>query len=203
MSDRELHVAYGNDRIESRQIDELIGIARGVTADGILNRAEVDFIERWLVANMGFYVSPLCRTLYDRVSEILRDDIVSAEESRELIEALSRFSGGGFELGEVFKPTTLPLCDPAPSITFFDRMFCFTGTFQFGQRKACEAEVERRGASFGSVTRKTDYLVIGAYVTDAWKHSNHGLKIEKAMEYRETHGSPAIISEEYWARNLV
>ncbi|MGS1017092.1 hypothetical protein [Allosphingosinicella humi] len=41
----------GGERISSRQIDELIGIARGVVADGTLNQAEVEFLQKWLAAN--------------------------------------------------------------------------------------------------------------------------------------------------------
>ncbi len=38
-----LYNKLSNDRISSRQIDELIGLARGLVADGIVNQAEVEF----------------------------------------------------------------------------------------------------------------------------------------------------------------
>lgn len=63
----------GGDRIASRQIDELIGLARGLVADGRINQAEVEFLRKWLVANAAISDQPLIRTLYRRVNEILAD----------------------------------------------------------------------------------------------------------------------------------
>ena len=48
----------------------------------------------------------------------------------------------------------------------------------------------------------TDYLVIGEYATDAWKHEAWGRKIEKAVDYRAQHAIPAIVSEQHWASSL-
>ena len=48
----------GADRITSRQIDELIGIARGIAADDLLNRTEVEFLHKWLVANVSISDQP-------------------------------------------------------------------------------------------------------------------------------------------------
>jgi hypothetical protein len=39
----------GGDRLASRQIDELIGIARGLVADNVINIKEVEFLQSgWL-----------------------------------------------------------------------------------------------------------------------------------------------------------
>ena len=43
---------------------------------------------------------------------------------------------------------------------------------------------------------RLDYLVIGKYVSKAWKHESYGAKIEKAMNYRDRFGRPAIIPED-------
>jgi hypothetical protein len=71
----------------------------------------------------------------------------------------------------VLKSSTLPLCSPAPRLSFVGVTYCFTGTFVFGQRKACEKAVVDRGGSAGGLSRKTDVLVVGAYATESWKHS--------------------------------
>ena len=69
-----------NDRIDSRQIDELIGLARGLVADGAINQAEVEFLQKWLVANIAASNHPLLRRLYERVAEILADGHVEEGE---------------------------------------------------------------------------------------------------------------------------
>lgn len=193
---------YNSDRISSRQVDELIGLARGLIADGVLNQQEVEFLQKWLAANVACSEQPLLRVLYRRINEILADGNLDTSEMQELFETLSRFSDRDFELGETLKPTSLPLCDPAPPLSFAGQSYCFTGTFSFGQRKHCEAAMASRGAFAGSLTRKTNVLVIGAYATESWKHSSFGNKILQACEWRDTGHPISIVSEQHWSEHL-
>lgn len=195
-------VKMSSDRIASRQIDELIGLARGLIADGIVNQMEVEFLQKWLVANGSVSDQPIIRTLYRRVGEVLDDGIVDESEMRELLDTLNRFSNGDFELGETFKATTLPFCSPAPELTFDGQIYCFTGTFNFGQRKHCEQAVVERGAHVSALSKKTNVLVIGVYATDSWKHSSFGNKILNACELRDNGHPISIVSEEHWVTHL-
>lgn len=192
----------GGDRITSRQIDELVGLARGVAADGDINQAEVEFLQKWLAVNVAVSQQPLIRTLYRRINEILEDGVLDAEEKASLLETLNCFSSRDFELGEVLKSSTLPLCDPAPTLSFAGRTYCFTGTFIYGQRKHCERAVAERGGVCGGLSRKTEVLVIGAYATESWKHSTFGNKILQASEWRDEGRSIAIVSEQHWTHHL-
>ncbi|MBE7184433.1 MAG: BRCT domain-containing protein [Methylobacterium mesophilicum] len=192
----------GGDRLASRQVDELTGLARGIAADGTVNKAEAEFLEKWLVANQTVSDQPLVRILYERVSAMLADGILDDEEQRELLDTLNRFSSRDFELGEALKATSLPLCDPAPSLSFAGQRYCFTGTFTYGQRKHCEAAVTSRGASAGSLTQKTNVLVIGAYATESWKHSSFGQKILDATTWRSKGMPISIVSEAHWTQHL-
>ncbi|WP_337188665.1 BRCT domain-containing protein [Phenylobacterium sp.] len=192
----------GADRISARQIDELIGLARGLAADGDLNQAEVEFLQKWLAANAAISQQPLIRTLYQRVNDVLSDGVLDDEEKLLLLETLNDVSSRDFELGEILKSSSLPLCDPAPSLSFQDQTYCFTGTFIFGQRKDCERAVYDRGGLCGSLTQKTDVLVIGAYATDSWKHSSFGNKILKATGWRDEGRPISIVSERHWTDYL-
>lgn len=201
MDERALNRVNG-DRLQLRQVDELIGLARGLIADGSINPAEVQFLEKWLVANLSVSQQPLIATLYDRTRAVLSDGVADPEECNDLFAALSAFTAGDAELGEASKATSLPLCQPPPTIKFESMAYCFTGTFSFGQRKHCEEAVLSRGGVGGSLTKSTNYLVIGAYATESWKHSSFGNKILKAVEMRSGGAPISIISEEYWARHL-
>ena len=196
------HNRLGGDRITSRQIDELIGIARGVAADGTINQTEVEFLQRWLAANVSISDQPIIQTLYQRVNEILTDNAVDADEAQELLDTLNALATSDFELGEVLKATSLPLCDPAPQLSFVGRRYCFTGTFNYGQRKACEKAVTDLGAESGSLTRHTNVLVVGMYATESWKHSSFGNKILSACEMRSKGVSISIVSELHWITHL-
>lgn len=191
-----------SDRLQSRQVDELVGLARGLIADGSINSAEVHFLEKWLVTNLSVSRQPLIATLYDRVRDILSDGVADPEECTDLFAALNAFTAGDAELGEASKATSLPLCHPVPRVRFEGMVYCFTGTFSFGQRKHCEQAVISRGGTGGSLTKATNYLVIGAYATESWKHSSSGNKILKAADMRNAGASISIIAEEHWARHL-
>jgi NAD-dependent DNA ligase len=195
-------VKFGSDRIASRQIDELIGLARGLIADGALNQLEVEFLQKWLVANGSVSDQPVIRTLYVRINEILADGIVDENEMSELFDTLNCLSNSDFELGETLKATSLPLNSPAPKLTFSGQSYCFTGTFNFGQRKHCEQAVIERGASIAGLSLKTNVLVIGVYATDSWKHSSFGNKILSACQLRDRGHPIAIVSEEHWVKHL-
>lgn len=76
----EFYNRVNGDRISSRQVDELIGISRGMLADGHINQAEVAFLQKWLAANASISDQPLIRTLYRRVNEILSDSVFDDDE---------------------------------------------------------------------------------------------------------------------------
>lgn len=202
MRDEQRLNLYGRERITCRQIDELTGLARGLCADGVLNQPEVEFLQTWLAANQAITGNPVIANLYGRVAEVLSDGIVDEEEHQELFQALQDFSGNDVEMGEALKSTTLPLCEPAPEMSFAGRTYCFTGTFSYGRRPVCEQAVAERGGMCGSLTRKTDVLVIGVYATESWKHSSFGHKILKAAEMRDAGIPIALVSEEHWVRHL-
>jgi NAD-dependent DNA ligase len=202
MRDEAFYNRCGSERISSRQIDELTGLARGLCADGVLNEAEVEFLQTWLAANSAITGNPLIAELYSRVADVLSDGVLDDEEHQGLLQALRDFSGNDVEIGEALKSTTLPLCKPAPQLSFDGRTYCFTGTFSYGRRPLCEQAVIERGGTCGGLTRKTDVLVIGVYATESWKHSAFGHKILKAAEMRDTGLPIALISEEHWVRHL-
>lgn len=189
---------FNRARIDDRQVNELIGLAHGLIADGKVSQAEAEHLQKWLTANAAVRENPVVLTLLRRVDEMLHDNFLDEDESRELLETLTSFTGGDLELGEVLKSTSLPLDAPPPPIDFYDTRFCFTGTFAFGSRRDCEGAVKELGATAGSLTLGTDYLVIGVYATDSWAHSSYGRKIEKAVQMRDDGRPVAIVGEQHW-----
>ncbi|WP_246675572.1 hypothetical protein [Mesorhizobium sp. B2-6-4] len=98
LTDNKFYNRVGGERISSRQIDELIGLARGLAADGTINKAEIEFLQKWLAANGEISNQPIIRTLYRRVNDILSDGAVDADEHAELLDTLDSFSTRDFEL---------------------------------------------------------------------------------------------------------
>jgi len=108
---------------------------------------------------------------------MLSDGIFDTDEAAELFETLEKLVGGTFELGETLKSSSLPLTKPVPEITIEGQSFCFTGTFAFGNRKACEAAITARNGLIGNLNANLNFLVIGIYATDSWAQSSWRRKI--------------------------
>jgi hypothetical protein len=178
------HTILGSVRLSARAIDELMGLCKGIMADGALSRAEILALRRWMRENPIAANVPLVKPVCDLLREVLEDGQVSAAEESRLVEMVMSLIGGHDPDGNAL-PTTLPLTKPKPKVVFEGKWFCLTGQFDTGHRKHCEEITEARGGRCArSVTLQTDYLVIGEKVSGSWKHSSAGSKILRALEIR-------------------
>ncbi len=199
--DFDLFLKFNRKNVQDRQVDTLIGISKGLVADGKLNQQEVEFLQTWLTQSQSQNENPIIINLLDKVNQILEDGVVDKEESDELFKILKSFSGENAVVGEVAKTTNLPLNIPEPKIIFRNNNFLFTGTCAFGTRKICQEEIERLGGvNANSVTKQLNYLILGTYVTDSWVHETFGRKIEKAVEYRDSGVPLVIVTEAHWLK---
>ncbi|WP_417566615.1 BRCT domain-containing protein [Marinobacter sp.] len=190
---------FNRKDIQDRQIDTLIGLSKGVSADGNVNQAEAEFLMSWLVQSRQSTDNPIIINLLQRVSAMLEDGVLDREESVELLEILQKISGDTSEIGELAKTSSLPVNDPLPEIEFNGSSFLFTGTCAFGTRKQCHEATESLGGTIAKgVNKNLNYLVLGTYVTDSWAHETFGRKIEQAIEYREKGLPLVILTEEHW-----
>lgn len=192
-------------RVSERSVDELIGVCRGVLADGSIVQAEAEFLLGWMKANRAECMEWPVNMLYGRVSEMLQDSVLDSDERKELFDLLSKITGGVLpkaisETGLVVSGSiALPLDDPAPSVKFENHSFCFTGEMCCGTRRDCEAQViELGGMVKSSVSKKLDYLVVGTIGSLSWIHSTHGRKIEEAVSLRDSGLPISIIGEQHW-----
>ena len=195
-------------RVGARQVDELIGICRGVLADGELVNAEIGFLADWLETHLECSDQWPYSVLYDRIAAALADGVITEDEEKELLGVLSHVTGGPSVLnapGERLSPDTsgLPYDDPAPPIVFANHSFCVTGEFAYGPRGRVISAIEERGGRIaGAPSGKTNFLVVGITGAAAWKHSTHGTKIIKALELKQAGRPIAIIGEKHWTEHL-
>jgi len=194
---------FDKDRIFDRSLDELIGISRGLMADGIINQAEAEFLYSWLKDHMQFTGTFPFNVIFERLDEILSDGIVDNDEKEELFNILKALTGDDKEYLKSIqrKSTTLPLDQPAPEVSFEGKKFVLTGIFTVGNRKECKNIISELGGQVqGRITKDTDYLVIGDVASDHWVHTTHGRKIEEAIILKNKGLPIKIISEHHWIK---
>ena len=192
------HIHYRKTRKRLAELlkAELLGMGRGLIADGKVNQDEAEALLAFLEAQADVLQEPLALDLHEQVRGMLADSVLDEAESARLCDTLSQLVGGEQVLGECLRATTLPLDEPVPEVAFEGRKFCLTGNFS-GDRKDCAARIEARGGTIQTtVSGKTDYLVIGEYASPSWKQSSYGGKIEKAVELKAAGKNVRIISEE-------
>lgn len=195
----DIFTRFNRKSIDDRKIDTLIGLSKGLIADGKVDQSEAEFLMNWLAQSGQVCDHPIILNLLEKVGLMLDDGILDNEESMELLNILQKITGEPSELGELTKPTSLPIDHPISPITFHNNTFLFTGTCAFGARKQCQNATETLGGINASgVTKSLNYLVIGSYVTDSWAHESFGRKIEKAMRYRDEGVPLVIVTEEHW-----
>lgn len=175
----------------------LNGLCKGLIADRDLNDDEIRYLDWWLSQNGAIKDNYPGRELYVLVKEILKDGVITADESAALHKALVDFTGCDLDSGIVDGlATRLPIDDVA-DLNIQGKIFCLTGAFVAGKRSIVEGLIVKNGGSVtDSITKKLDYLVIGTLSSRDWKFSSHGRKIEKAINYRDEGGKLKIVSEE-------
>lgn len=189
-------------RLEDRATSELIGICRGVLADGVVCEQEAAFLLGWIERHEALADEYPFSLLYGRLAAALQDGVLDADEEADLLDSMVGLVGGERRIeGEVGASlaSSLPLCRPAPDVDHRGRIFVVTGTFEFGARAdVVNAIAAMGGRVHGNVVQSVNYLVIGAAASRDWAHSSYGRKIEKAVEYRAGGVPIAIISEAHW-----
>ena len=185
--------------VQDRLIDELIGICRGVIADDNVDEREAIFLGQWIENHRDIANRWPVNVLYARITEMLKDGVLSKDEQGELLRTLQELTGESSTYQEPNRSTTLPINRPAPDIQFAGKTFCLTGQFVFGSKIECEETVAELGGMVDQEpTQDTDYLVIGEVCSPEWEHTSFGKSIEVAVEMQSQGHDIKIISEEHW-----
>ncbi len=191
-------------RILKRSCESLLGLCEGIMIDGDLSNDKIYFLGQWLEEHQELATAWPGEVLFTKINEVLADGVITAKERTHLKETLRQLIGSRFEetgaIGGL--ATTLPV-ESVDKVRFTNHFFCFTGTFLFGTRAACERAIEKRGGiPLVRIRRDLDYLVIGTLTTQAWANTSFGRKIEKAVAYKKSGCHVKIISEKDWTQAL-
>ncbi len=192
-------------RRSAKGLQSLMGIVSGLVCDGHLNDNEIRYLKTWMNDNEDLASIYPANIVYRRVREVLIDDLITEEERDHLTKEMQILTGNNFiETGAALPEHIASVFDDDPHVIFEQNVFVLTGEFLWGTRKECFREIEKRGGlPKDSVTKETNYLVIGTMSSPAWIVSNFGRKIQKAAEMVESGNAEiSIIREVDWSMAL-
>lgn len=193
------HVKFNRARRAERDLCELLGLARGLLAAGVVTADEATLLHEWVARHEDALDHWAVRTVHNRLTAHFEDGVIDEEERADLKLLLDSLVGG--ELSAVCDADaapTLPLDQPPPTIEWSGRIYVFTGKFAWGTRRDCEREVVNRGGTCDP----TAFLVIGTFGSRDCVHTAFGRKIDKAVSYRQAGASLRIVAEDHWANSL-
>lgn len=137
----DLYMRFNRGRVDDRQVDTLVGLSKGLVADEKVNQEEAEFLLNWLVQSRNVGENPLIANLLEKVEAVLQDGTLDSDEAAELLAVLRNVAGGESELGELAKPSSLPIDQPPPQIELPKHCFVFTGTCVYGSRGSASSQL--------------------------------------------------------------
>jgi hypothetical protein len=187
-------------RVE-RGLSEMIGLVRGVIADGTVSADEAGRLAAWTREHPEIAARWPANLLARRLDQIFRDGRVDSKERRQLGALLGQLAENPAGLGSGFAPATdLPISRPEPEVVFEGSTFVFAGELAFGPIRACEREVEELGGRCErAVSRRTDFVVIGGLSALEWCQSGFGEVMDEVVQHRARGAEISVISEDHWA----
>jgi len=183
-------------------LQTLQGLCHGIIANGVIKDEEIIELNKWLNENEHlntFYPYDEIRSL---LLSILSDGKIEEEEKTVLLAYFNQFVNLNNtevedKINQLTKEVTISgLCTSEPNVEFEGKTFCVTGILQRGNRDTLkERIIELGGIPTDSVSKKTDYLIVGDNGNPAWAFSCYGRKVEKALQMRKEGHTIVMIHE--------
>lgn len=189
-------------------IQTLHGVIHGVLANSALTDIEIQQLHTWLEDHSILRGTYPFDEIYSLVSSFLEDGIITEEERgfliaffSEFIDARESYNLRQPELDKLKTQYSISgICSRDPDMTISHRTFCFTGASSRATRNEIAEIIISRGGTFSNtVTKKTDYLIVGSEGNPCWAFSCYGRKVEKAVAARKAGGHIQIVNElDFW-----
>jgi len=183
-------------------LQTLQGLCHGILSDGIINDEEVFNLHKWLEENQHLSTYYPYDEIRSIVLSIVSDHKIDEEERTVLKAYFNQFVKLSDEniTAQIKKETSevniSGLCTSDPIVTFPGKTFCITGVLKRGDRETLQNDIIKLGGiPIESVTKKTDYLIVGDSGNPAWAFSCYGRKVEKALSMRKEGHTIMLIHE--------
>jgi NAD-dependent DNA ligase len=184
----------------------LNGIIHGILADGELNDLEVTELKEWIDDNIHLSTFYPYDEILELLTSILSDGKIDDYERSRLISYFSDFvtlenkEVNDSLKSQINKTPLRGICTSKPDIYFDGKLFCLTGQFEHGEKTYISQLIsDCGGITKDNLTKKTDYLIVGANGDPCWAFSCYGRKIETAISNKKNGIPISIIYEsDFW-----
>ena len=169
---------------ETQQLRELQNILSMIIDDSIVTEDEVDALVEWMNCNVQLRGNYPYDRVFNLLEAVLEDGVVDNNELKLLYDKFLEFT----------KPSQ-STCNNIDSLA--SKHFVITGEFKYGSRNSVEEYITSKGGIIDSTVKKcTNYVVIGALGSQAWKNGVYGSKIKKAMELKDKGQNIDLVAED-------
>ncbi|WP_372716243.1 NAD-dependent DNA ligase [Immundisolibacter sp.] len=182
-------------------LQRLHAILGGIAGDGEITKEELEGLAAWLANHEHLRTCWPYDEVDSIITAVLADHHIDPEEHKMLMSFFSEFVAVLDDrtiTNPVFseQSSVAGVCAVCPEITFVGSVFCFTGASNSYTRAGfVEVVRELGGQALPGVSKKVNYLVIGAEGNPCWAYACYGRKVEKAVQLRKQGVSLVIVHE--------
>lgn len=180
----------------------LQGVCHGILSDGKINDREIVELNKWL----DYHEHLSTYYPYDEIKSllvnVLSDGKIVEEEKKTLKAYFNQFiklrdtTTTNQIQDEISEVKISGLCTSNPVVSFQGKIFCITGVLKSGNRADIEGNIKTLGGQIvDTITKNTDYLIIGDNGNPAWAYSCYGRKVEEAVLLRKEGHTIMLIHE--------
>ncbi len=171
---------------QTKALQTLQGFLLGVIADDILSEPEVYTLKKWLDANSNLSGQYPFDRVFAVIERALEDGVLEQCELDEMLSLFKKFTNPANECSH-----------SVDGLCFENKSICITGNFNYGSRKDIEELIAcANGICKKSVSRNTDYVIVGSLGSPDWTCGNYGTKIKRALELQNQGSDLQIVKEE-------
>lgn len=200
--------------ILNRDINEFIGICRGIAFDNEINYKEASSLLEWINNHNEHIQQFPINIIAPKLNDFLKNDELSPSDALALLELLKHLTGS-YRHENITNPSTTLALDikeqncsdniefEKSPVAINGQFFVLTGQFTIGDRCKIATLISQLGGTIQkAVTQATNYVVIGAKGSNFWLYSTHGAKIKRAKELQQQKIDIKIIDETHLMQYL-
>jgi NAD-dependent DNA ligase len=188
------------------ELQILQGICHGIISDGRIANKEIIELSSWLDDHEVLATYYPYDELKSLLLAVLSDGVIDDQERKRLLAYFNEFVNIEDEIiakqveEKISGIGISGIITSDPMIEFRERLFCFTGISNRFSRADIENKIVSLGGKYkDTVTKKTDYLIVGDNKNPCWTFACYGRKVEKAISLRKAGSQISIIHEnDFW-----